>query len=144
MSQETRNAERGTSQASVRSAGSTEEPSALIRGIMGELETMLDAKHVVSEPITLEGTTIVPLVSVGFGFGAGSGGGGGRDKDGDTGEGGGGGGGGGGGVKPVAVLVIQDGNVRLEPIPEPASGLGRLGNAIADTLDRRSQKTDDD
>ena len=92
------------------------------------------------EPMTFEGTTVVPLVSLGFGFGAGAGGGGGRDAKGDRGEGGGGGAGGGGGVKPLAVVIIENGSARLEPSPEPPSGFDKLGTAIAGALDRREKK----
>lgn len=102
---------------------------------------MLDAKHVVGEPLTFDGTTVIPLVSLGFGVGAGAGGGGGKDAAGDIGEGGGGGGGGGGGVKPLAVLIIENGSVRLELIPEPPSGFDRLSTAIAAALERRGQKS---
>ena len=38
-----------------------------------ELERMLNSKTVVGDPITVEGSTIIPLVSVGFGFGVGGG-----------------------------------------------------------------------
>ena len=55
------------------------------------------------------------------------------------------GGGGGGGVKPVAVLIIENGSARLEPIPEAPSGIDKLGTALAGALERRGQKkTDDD
>jgi uncharacterized spore protein YtfJ len=133
----------GTSAAAPR-AGNAEEAGSLIRGTVGELKQMLDAKHVIGEPMQFGGATVVPLVNVGFGFGAGSGGGGGKSPGGEQGEGGGGGGGGGGGVKPVAVLVIQDGRVTLEPIPEAPSGIDRLGGAIANVLDRRGGDSKDD
>lgn len=110
----------------------------LISGVMREIERVLDAKHVVGEPLTFGSTTVVPLLSVGFGFGGGGGGGGGTDKDSNMGQGGGSGGAGGGGAKPLAVLVIGDDGVRLEPIPEAPSGLDRLGNAIAGALERRN------
>ena len=120
------------------------DASGLIRGTVAELQQMLDAKHVISEPMTFGETTIVPLVSVGFGFGAGGGGGGGTSPGGDGGEGGGGGGGGGGGIKPIAVLIIQDGAVRLERIPDPPSGLDKLGAAVAGVLERRGDKSGSD
>lgn len=117
------------------------DASGVIRGTVDELEQMLDAKHVASEPMIFGKTTVVPLVSMGFAFAAGGGGGGGTSPDGQGGEGGGGGGAGGGGVKPIAVLVIEDGAVRLERIPEPPSGLDKLGAAVAEVLDRRREKS---
>lgn len=86
---------------------------------MGEIERMLTAKSVVGEPITLNGTTIIPLVSFGFGFGAG----GGQGKSPKTGEGEGGGTGGGGGMKPVAVIVVTADGVKVVPTKLGASGL---------------------
>ena len=40
---------------------------------IGEIERMLNTKTVVGDPITVEGNTLIPLVSVGFGFGVGAG-----------------------------------------------------------------------
>src|SRR3990172_547391 len=77
---------------------------ALVTGTVAELDRLLDTKQVVGEPMTFGGTTLIPLVSLGFGFGAGGGGG-----AGDQGRGGGGGGAGGGGGKPVAVIVVDAG-----------------------------------
>jgi uncharacterized spore protein YtfJ len=77
-----------------------------------EIERMLNTKTVVGDPITVEGNTLIPLVSVGFGFGAG----GGEGTDPSKGAGTGGGTGGGGGVKPVALIIINKDGVRLEPI----------------------------
>lgn len=40
---------------------------------IGEMEHMLNTKTVVGEPITVDGNTLIPLISVGFGFGIGTG-----------------------------------------------------------------------
>lgn len=79
---------------------------------ISEIERMLSTKTVVGDPITVEGNTLIPLVSVGFGFGAG----GGEGTEPSKGAGTGGGTGGGGGVKPVALVIINKDGVRLEPI----------------------------
>ena len=42
----------------------------LLKGTVEELERLLDAKHVLAEPIEKDGATIIPMVSYGFGFGA--------------------------------------------------------------------------
>ena len=81
---------------------------------IGEIERMLNTKTVVGEPITVEGNTLIHLVSVGFGFGFGVGGGEGTDPA--KGSGAGGGTGGGGGVKPVAMIVVNKDGVRIESI----------------------------
>lgn len=42
----------------------------LVKTTLGEIEKLLSTKTVVGEPITVSGTTLIPLVSLGFGFGA--------------------------------------------------------------------------
>jgi uncharacterized spore protein YtfJ len=122
--------------------GSSWDASELMKHTVAELQEMLDTKHVIGEPMTFGSTTVVPLVSVGFGFGGGGGGGGGTSSSGERGEGGGSGGGGGGGIKPIAVLIIEDGAVRLEPIPEAPSGLDKLGAAVAGALTKKGGEPD--
>ena len=90
----------------------TEDVENLFDKAVGEIERMLHTKTVVGEPITVEGNTLIPLVSVGFGFGVG----GGRGTEPEKGSGQGGGTGGGGGVKPVALIIINKDGVRVEPI----------------------------
>ena len=86
------------------------EIESLIKTTLSEIERILSSKSVVGEPITVEGNTIIPLMSIGFGFG----GGGGIGKGGEKGEGGGSGTGGGGGIKPVGVIVINKDGVKIE------------------------------
>lgn len=88
------------------------ESENLIKTTVEEIEKILSTKTVVGDPTTIEGNTIIPLVSVGFAFGAGAG----TTKGKETGEGGGGGGGGGGGVKPVAVVIINKDGFHIESI----------------------------
>jgi len=86
---------------------------------IGEIERMLSTKTVVGDPITVDGTTLIPLVSVGFGFGVGAG----EGNDPKKGAGSGGGTGGGGGIKPVALVIVEKGGVRVEPIKGAAASL---------------------
>lgn len=79
---------------------------------VGEIERMLNTKTIIGEPITVEGNTLIPLVSIGFGFGVG----GGQGSEPEKCSGRGGGTAGGGGVKPVALIIINKDGVRLEPI----------------------------
>lgn len=94
---------------------------------VSEIERMLNTKTVVGEPITIEGNTLIPLVSVGFGFGVGAG----KGTDPKKGSGTGGGTGGGGGVKPVALVIINADGVRLEPIK---SGTASVLEKVAETI----------
>ena len=48
-----------------------EEVERLLKNTAEEMERLLSAKTVVGEPLTVDGNTIVPLLSIGFGFGAG-------------------------------------------------------------------------
>jgi len=86
---------------------------------IGEIERMLNTKTVVGDPITVDGNTLIPLVSVGFGFGVG----GGEGTDPKKGAGSGGGTGGGGGVKPVALVIVSKDGVRLETVKGAAASV---------------------
>lgn len=105
----------------------TVEP--LFKTAVDEIERMLNSKTVVGESVTIGNNTIIPLVSVGFGFAAG----GGEGREGGKAEGSGAGTGGGGGVKPVAILVINEDGVRLEPVK---SGAASAFEKIADSIGR--------
>jgi uncharacterized spore protein YtfJ len=119
-----------------------EDIEKLLKTAMGEIERMLNTKTVVGEPITIEGNTLIPLVSVGFGFGAG--GGTGKAKASEEGEGSGGGTGGGGGVKPIALIIIGKDGVRLEPIKgATTSVLEKVAEAIGKTAQGSGGKTTD-
>jgi uncharacterized spore protein YtfJ len=80
---------------------------------IGEIERMLNTKTVVGEPITVEGNTLIPLISVGFGFGVGAG----EGTNAKQGT------GGGGGVKPIALIIINNDGVRVETVKGSAASL---------------------
>jgi uncharacterized spore protein YtfJ len=104
-----------------------EEIEKLFDKAVSEIEHMLNTKTVVGEPITVEGNTLIPLISVGFGFGVGSGHG--TEPHKSTGQGG--GTGGGGGVKPLAVVIINQEGVRVEPIK---SGAASVMEKVAESI----------
>lgn len=91
-----------------------EDIETIVKTTMGEIEKMLNTKTVVGEPMVVDGTTLIPLISVGFAFGAGAGSG--KMSQKQMQEGSGGGTGGGAGIKPVAVIVIDKNGVRIESI----------------------------
>jgi len=115
-----------------------EDVERLLKTAMGEVERMLNTKTVVGEPITIEGNTLIPLVSLGFGIGAG--GGTGTMKKGEAGEGTGAGTGGGGGVKPVAMIIINKDGVRLEPVK---GGTSSMLEKVAETIGKAVEKKTD-
>lgn len=107
---------------------------------VAEIERMLNTKTVVGEPITVEGNTLIPLISVGFGFGVG----GGKGTERSKGSGEGGGTGGGGGVKPVALIIINQDGVRVEPIKSgTASVLEKVAESIGKAANTQSGKASD-
>lgn len=116
-----------------------EDVEKLVKTSLGEIERLLSAKTVVGEPITIEGNTIIPLISTGFGFGAG--GGSGKGEKVAKGEGIGGGTAGAGGVKPVAIIVITKEGVKVEPIKgATVSVLEKVGDVIAKAVEKRREK----
>ncbi len=104
-----------------------DEVKGLFDKAVSEIERMLNTKTVVGEPITIEGHTLIPLISIGFGFGAG----GGQGEESSKGKGHGGGTGGGGGVRPIALVIINKDGVRVEPI---VSGAASAVEKVAETI----------
>ncbi len=116
-----------------------QELEGLIKTSLAEIERLLSAKTVVGEPMTIEGNTIIPLISIGFGFGGGGGSGKG-DKQG-KGEGIGGGVGGGVGIKPVAIIIVNKDGVTLAPIVGGAATVvEKIGEVIAKVIEKRGEK----
>ena len=108
---------------------------------VSEIERMLNTKTVVGEPIKVESHTLIPLVNVGFGFGVGSG----EGADPEKGKGSGGGTGGGGGVKPVALIVVTDDDVRVETIKSGTAGvLEKVAESIGKVASAKNAEKPDD
>ena len=101
-----------------------------VGAMMDKLEKFLVNKTVVGEKIEIGNVTIIPFLSVGFGSGVGLGEGGAADNRGN-----GGGGGIGGSIKPIAVLVIKDGNVEMLPIKK-SSGLEALVAMVPEIMEK--------
>lgn len=110
----------------------------LLTTTLGEIERILNTKTVIGEPIVLDGTTVIPLVNVGFGFGAGSGAG---KAPGKEEEGAGAGAGGGGGVKPVAVLIADKDGVRVEPLKGATVSIAeKVVDTVNHAIEKRAEK----
>jgi len=115
-----------------------EHVESLLKTTLTEVERILSSRAVVGEPITMEGHTIIPLLSIGFGFGGG--GGSGKDQKLSSVEGAGAGAGGGGGVKPVAVIIISKDGVRVEPVRWGTAMAGKLGEIVGTIMDKRRER----
>lgn len=101
----------------------------LVKGTVEELERLLDAKHVLAEPIVKGDATVIPIVSYGFGFGAGGG------EDSKSGSGG--GTGAGGGIKPLGAIIIDSDGVRIENVK---GGMSSVFESMAECCSRMMEK----
>ena len=118
-----------------------EDVNKLLKTAVDDIERLLNSKTVVGDPISVEGATIIPLVSIGFGFGAGGGS---RTPTGEK-ENVAGGTGAGGGVKPVAVVVVEkDGSVKLQSLSGGTiSILEKVVDTVGKTVSKRMDKSSD-
>ena len=86
----------------------------MLESTIQKIREMVDVNSVVGEPIhTPDGVTIIPVSKVSVGFG--------------------------GGVKvmPLCFLIVQDGSVRMMPVPVPASSTAdRIVEMLPDTLEK--------
>jgi uncharacterized spore protein YtfJ len=80
-----------------------------IDSLAAHLDRLISSKTVVGDPIVIGNVTIIPILNAGFGFGAG----GGEGTEPSKGAGKGGGSGAGVSLKPTALLVIQEGEVKV-------------------------------
>jgi len=116
-----------------------EDVNKLLKTAVEDIERVLNSKTVIGDPITVEGATIIPLVSIGFGFGAGGAS---RKPTSET-EDVAGGTGAGGGVKPVAVVVVTKDSVKLQSLSGGGtlSILEKVVDTVGKTIVNRSDKT---
>ncbi len=113
----------------------------MLESTIQKIREMVDVNSVIGDPIsTPDGVTIIPVSKVSVGFG-----GGGSDfansKGGENPF----GGGVGGGVKvtPICFLIVQNGNVRMMPVAQPASTTAdRLVEMVPDTIDKLTSYLD--
>ena len=107
-----------------------------IEGMMGitmdKIRQMADSNTIIGNPITVEGTIIIPVSRVTFGFASGGS---------DVGQKStkdmfGGGTGAGVSIAPIAFLVVNDGNVRTIQLMEHMSPVDNAINALPDLVDR--------
>ena len=119
-----------------------------IEGIMGvsmeKIREMVDVNTIIGEPISAEGTTIIPVSKVSFGFASG-----GSDLPTAVSEKFAGGSGAGVTVKPVAFIIIkQDGDVELKELGGKTSPVEGVMDALPGLIDKlkgmkKSDKSDD-
>ena len=116
-----------------------EETQNLVKTTMDEIKQVLSAQRAVGEPIVVGGTTVIPLVSVGFGFGGGGGTGKGSKSEKEAGEARGEGTGGGGGVKPVALIIVNEDGVKVETIKGSISSLAEsVSDLVVKVMEKRA------
>ena len=115
-----------------------QEIEQLVAAAMERIETVLDSKSVVGEPIKVGEYTIIPLVSMGFGFGSGTGTG--KSEEIIKGEGAGAGLAGGGGIKPVAVVVIGPEGIKVESLKGASASLvDALASSVKSSIKSKTE-----
>ena len=120
-----------------------EDVESLVKTAVGEIERLLSTNSVVGEPISIDGRTVVPLVSLGFGFGAGGGiGKAPKSKSEKDVEGQGRGLGGGGGIKPVGLIVSDESGVHFDPVKGGTASV--LEKAVETFASSRGKKDEGD
>ena len=103
--------------------------TSLLKGV----DSVLNTKTVVGEPVHVGDTILIPLVDVSFGLGVGAGN---QDKKNK------GAGGIGGKMSPSAILVIQNGKTKLVNIKQQ-DGLTKILDMVPDLVDKFTHKNDD-
>lgn len=100
-----------------------------IETIVSRLESLINTKTIVGDPIISGNITIIPIMTASFGFGTGSG------EGSDPGKGGGKGSGGGAGVRinPTALVVIQEGEVKVYSLAQKGT-LEKLAGLIPEVV----------
>jgi len=104
---------------------------------MSNIKSMIDVNTIVGEPVTTDGTVIIPISTVSFGFAAG-----GtqftakNDSIAPQEPMFGGGCGGGANIKPIAFLVVAGGRVRLLPVNEKVTPIDRIIDAAPDVVEK--------
>jgi len=118
-----------------------QEVEKMIQAALGQIESMLNTKSVVGDPVTVGEYTIIPLISIGFGFGVGTGTG--KSEEFIKGEGVGGASAGGGGLKPIGVVVIGPEGAKVETLRgATASLIESLAANVTNTRLKRKSKED--
>lgn len=105
-----------------------------VESLMSGMESFVNSKTVVGEPIHIDNTIILPLVDVSFGLGAGASEGKKADSPKAMGA-----GGLGAKISPSAILVITDGHARLVNIKNQDS-LTKLIDLVPDIMERFKAK----
>ncbi len=119
-----------------------EDVENLAKTTLQEIERVLNSRTIVGDPMTLDGRTIVPLISVGFGFGAG--GGQGRGEANRHGEASGGATGGGAFIRPIAVIISDKDGVKVEPVIGGLSGaIEKIGEAVPRMVEKVAETVAD-
>lgn len=100
--------------------------------LLKSMETVINTKTVVGDPVVVGDVTILPLMDVSFGFGAGAGASGNKNSSTNA-------GGIGGKMSPSAVLVIKDGSARVVNV-KGQDVFSKLVDMIPDMVDKMNGK----
>ena len=86
----------------------------MLENTIAKIKEMIDVNSVIGNPITTpDGVTVIPVSKVSVGFGGGM------------------------NVTPICFLIVQNGNVRMMPVPVAANSTAdRIVEMVPDTLDK--------
>jgi uncharacterized spore protein YtfJ len=105
----------------------------LLDTLLEKLKSLVDSETVIGKPIEVGKATVIPVTKISFGFGAG----GGKTKgevDSGTGT------GGGAIIEPVAIIMIEDGAVRVHTLK--GNNLGKVIELVPGILKKFSKSKD--
>lgn len=110
----------------------------LMDTVMSNIKSMVDVNTVVGDAVTTQdGTLIIPVSTVSFGFGVGGSE---FNKKNSSPNNDqplfGGGYGGGANVKPIAFLVVGNGNIKLLPVTPESSPVNKIIDLIPDVIEK--------
>lgn len=114
----------------------------LVDIVLSKLKEMVISENVIGKPIETSGAVVIPITKISLGFGAGGGGGTEDSKDKSSGKGS--GTGGGIVIEPVAVITIQEGDVKIHPLKEKGMNLGAIIDMVPDIIKKFSKSKGSD
>lgn len=112
----------------------------MVEQLAQDLKNYASTDAIFGDPIELEGVTIVPVSKMSVGYG----GGGGEGEEGSGERGSGGGAGGGVKIEPTALIIARQGDVSVVQIKSKESTLESLMEKIPETVDKITQRKEDD
>ncbi len=111
----------------------------LIDTLLSRLREIVASETVIGKPISAEGATVIPITKISLGFGAG----GGTGPEADSKKASGTGLGGGAMIEPLAIITIQQGEVKIHRLSEKSAGLNKIMEVVPELIEKYLKKDKD-